>query len=107
MLRLLKNPSFGVPQIRRLIPVFQEKSNQVCIIVGMKCLDQLVTRQLRDVWLAQMDKNSEGTTIEVLSWLGRATMDIIGTAGKADSAVEPFETDCKFLRLWIRVQFVV
>ncbi|KAF8597176.1 cytochrome P450 [Ceratobasidium sp. AG-I] len=62
--RRIMNPSFGVPQIRLLVPVFWEKSNQ-----------------LRDMWLEQMDNTVDGTTIEVLSWLSRATMDIIGTAG--------------------------
>ncbi|KAF8597174.1 cytochrome P450 [Ceratobasidium sp. AG-I] len=62
--RRIMNPSFGVPQIRLLVPVFWEKSNQ-----------------LRDMWLEQMDNATDGTTVEVLSWLSRATMDIIGTAG--------------------------
>ena len=40
-----------------------------------------------------MDNTTEGTTIEVLSWLSRATMDIIGTAGKFTSTIAFFEFD--------------
>ncbi|KAF8597173.1 cytochrome P450 [Ceratobasidium sp. AG-I] len=62
--RRIMNPAFGPLQIRVLVPTFWEKSIQ-----------------LRDIWLEQMVNSSEGTTIEVLMWLSRATMDIIGTTG--------------------------
>ncbi|KAF8595823.1 cytochrome P450, partial [Ceratobasidium sp. AG-I] len=67
--RRIMNPAFGSPQIRDLVPVFWEKSNQVFC-------------QLRDIWLELLDTNqSEGTTIDVLPWLTRATLDVIGSAG--------------------------
>ncbi|QRV94594.1 cytochrome P450 family protein [Ceratobasidium sp. AG-Ba] len=62
--RRIMNPAFGALQIRYLVPIFMEKSNQ-----------------LRDAWLNMIDNNPEGVEIEVLSWLGRATLDIIGSAG--------------------------
>ncbi|KAG8740821.1 hypothetical protein FRC10_003849 [Ceratobasidium sp. 414] len=62
--RRIMNPSFGQPQIRALVPVFCEKANQ-----------------LRDIWLDLMSGNPEGTTIDVLQGLSRATLDIIGTTG--------------------------
>ncbi|KAG9084063.1 hypothetical protein FRC06_004251, partial [Ceratobasidium sp. 370] len=62
--RRIMNPSFGQPQIRALVPVFCEKANQ-----------------LRDIWLDLMSNNLEGTTIDVLQGLSRATLDIIGTTG--------------------------
>ncbi|QRW13171.1 cytochrome P450 family protein [Ceratobasidium sp. AG-Ba] len=59
------NPSFGPPQIRDLVPIFWEKSNK-----------------LRDIWLDDIKTSSEGSTvINVLPWLSRATLDIIGVAG--------------------------
>ncbi|QRV80102.1 cytochrome P450 family protein [Ceratobasidium sp. AG-Ba] len=59
-----QNPAFGALQIRYLVPVFIKKSNQ-----------------LRDAWLNMIDNNLEGVEIDVLSWLGRVTLDIIGSAG--------------------------
>ncbi|CAE6464609.1 unnamed protein product [Rhizoctonia solani] len=39
-------------------------------------------RQLRDTWLSLIKSGSEGhAVIDVLSWLSRATLDIIGVAG--------------------------
>ncbi|KAG8743143.1 hypothetical protein FRC10_000360 [Ceratobasidium sp. 414] len=62
--RRIMNPSFGALQIRHLVPIFWEKSNQ-----------------LRDIWLETINSSPEGVEIDVLSWLGRATLDVIGTAG--------------------------
>ncbi|CAE6430693.1 unnamed protein product [Rhizoctonia solani] len=57
------SPSFGPAQIRELVPVFWNKANK-----------------LRDIWLDILKENPDGT-IDVLSWLSRATLDIIGVAG--------------------------
>ncbi|KAG8768680.1 hypothetical protein FRC12_005439 [Ceratobasidium sp. 428] len=63
--RCIMNPSFGPPQVRDLVPIFWEKSNK-----------------LKDVWLNLIKSNPEGTVvINVLPWLSRATLDIIGVAG--------------------------
>ncbi|KAG9094931.1 hypothetical protein FS749_011509 [Ceratobasidium sp. UAMH 11750] len=63
--RRIMNPSFGPPQVRDLVPVFWEKSNK-----------------LRDIWLNMIKSNPEGAAvINVLPWLSRATLDIIGVAG--------------------------
>ncbi|KAG8769894.1 hypothetical protein FRC12_004666 [Ceratobasidium sp. 428] len=61
-LMIPQNPSFGPPQVRALVPVFWNKSNE-----------------LKDIWL---DMVREGpAVIDVLPWLARATLDIIGVAG--------------------------
>lgn len=52
-----------------------------------------------------MDNNAEGTTIEVLMWLSRATMDIIGTAGESSVSMTLLELIVGIERLWIRIQF--
>ncbi|KAG8717523.1 hypothetical protein FRC08_007294 [Ceratobasidium sp. 394] len=63
--RRLMNPSFGPPQVRALVPVFWNKANE-----------------LRDLWLDMMKEGSQGpAVINVLPWLTRATLDIIGVAG--------------------------
>ncbi|KAG8703779.1 hypothetical protein FRC08_002633 [Ceratobasidium sp. 394] len=62
--RRIMNPSFGAFQIRNLVSIFWEKSNQ-----------------LRDIWLETINNNPEGAEIDVLTWLGRATLDVIGAAG--------------------------
>ncbi|KAG9128431.1 hypothetical protein FRC07_012539 [Ceratobasidium sp. 392] len=63
--RRIMNPAFGPPQVRELVPIFWQKSNK-----------------LKDVWLNLIKTSSEGATvIDVLPWLSRATLDIIGAAG--------------------------
>ncbi|KAG9098413.1 hypothetical protein FS749_003865 [Ceratobasidium sp. UAMH 11750] len=63
--RRIMNPAFGPLQVRELVPVFWQKSNK-----------------LKDIWLDIIKSNPEGVaTIDVLSWLSRATLDIIGVAG--------------------------
>ncbi|KAJ1300945.1 hypothetical protein OPQ81_003371 [Rhizoctonia solani] len=63
--RRIMNPSFGPLQVRELLPIFWQKSHK-----------------LKDVWLNLIKSNPEGQAeIDVLSWLGRATLDIIGVAG--------------------------
>ncbi|KLO13380.1 cytochrome P450 [Schizopora paradoxa] len=62
--RRVMNPSFGLQSVRELTPVMFDKAVQ-----------------LRDIWLQQTSLNGEPTRIEVLSWLSRTTLDIIGLAG--------------------------
>ncbi|QRV98591.1 cytochrome P450 family protein [Ceratobasidium sp. AG-Ba] len=63
--RRIMNPAFGPPQVRELVPIFWEKSNK-----------------LKDIWLSLVKSGPENTTvIDVLPWLSRATLDIIGAAG--------------------------
>ncbi|KAG9128433.1 hypothetical protein FRC07_012541 [Ceratobasidium sp. 392] len=63
--RRIMNPAFGPVQVRELVPIFWQKSNK-----------------LKDIWLNMIKSSSEeATTIDVLSWLSRATLDIIGVAG--------------------------
>ncbi|KAG9084632.1 hypothetical protein FS749_005084, partial [Ceratobasidium sp. UAMH 11750] len=56
-------PSFGQPRIQAVVPIFCENANR-----------------LRDLWLEFIDNNPEGTTIDVLRGLSRATLDSIGMA---------------------------
>ncbi|KAJ7473951.1 cytochrome P450 [Mycena latifolia] len=59
------NPAFGVTQIRVVTEVFVEKAVQ-----------------LRDIWADQVAKENNGAAqIDVLSWLRRMTLDVIGQAG--------------------------
>lgn len=62
--RRIMNPAFGPAQIRELTPIFVEKS-----------------AKLRDVLQAQLSDDGAPAKIDVLSWLSRATLDIIGLAG--------------------------
>jgi hypothetical protein len=60
----LKNPAFGTAQIRELTEIFIDKSIE-----------------LRDVWALESMKPEKNGRIDVLSWLGRTTLDVIGLAG--------------------------
>jgi len=63
--RRIMNPSFGPLQVRELLPIFWQKSHQ-----------------LKEIWLNAIKSEKEGNAvINVLPWLGRATLDIIGVAG--------------------------
>jgi len=62
--RKIMNPAFGPAHIRELTTIFVEKAIQ-----------------LRDVWATESSKQGGTGRIDVLSWLSRATLDIIGLAG--------------------------
>ncbi|KAJ6579990.1 cytochrome P450 [Mycena vulgaris] len=62
--RKVMSPAFGAPQIRELTGIFVDKSIQ-----------------LRDIWVAEAEKNGGVARVEILSWLSKATLDIIGLAG--------------------------
>jgi len=65
--RKIMNPAFGPVQIRALTEIFVAKAIQ-----------------LRDIWASEMSKNASvvgSARIEVLSWLNRLTLDVIGLAG--------------------------
>ncbi|KAJ7185025.1 cytochrome P450 [Mycena filopes] len=62
--RKIMNPAFGPAQVRDLTPVFLEKSIQ-----------------LRDIWLAQASSAGGVVRVDILPWLDKATLDIIGLAG--------------------------
>ncbi|KAK7438395.1 hypothetical protein VKT23_018009 [Stygiomarasmius scandens] len=64
MQRKVMNPAFGAAQIRELTDVFIEKS-----------------LQLRDIWAAQISQEGASAKLDVLSWLSRMTLDVIGLAG--------------------------
>ncbi|KAJ3557679.1 hypothetical protein NM688_g1343 [Phlebia brevispora] len=62
--RRVLNPAFGPAQLRELTEIFFEK--------GL---------ELRDAWASEIKKTDKATKIEIISWLNRATLDIIGLAG--------------------------
>ncbi|PFH52487.1 hypothetical protein AMATHDRAFT_74271 [Amanita thiersii Skay4041] len=59
-----QNPAFGFSQIRELTEIFVDKAVE-----------------LRDVWGAEVTKKEGVARVDVLSWLSRMTLDVIGLAG--------------------------
>ncbi|KAG8953675.1 hypothetical protein FRC04_001879 [Tulasnella sp. 424] len=63
--RKILNPVFSQAQIRGFTPLFVRKA-----------------QELKDLWKAEVISTGDGSqTIDVLGWLSRATLDIIGEAG--------------------------
>ncbi|KAJ7835121.1 cytochrome P450 [Mycena olivaceomarginata] len=62
--RRVMNPAFGTAQIRSLMGVFLDKSVE-----------------LRDAWTRTIGDGSKPKRIDVLDWLSRMTLDVIGEAG--------------------------
>ncbi|KAJ7272933.1 cytochrome P450 [Mycena rebaudengoi] len=62
--RKIMNPAFGPAQLRELTGIFVEKSIQ-----------------LRDIWASQIAQEGRIAPVEVMSWLNKATLDMIGLAG--------------------------
>ncbi|OSX56492.1 hypothetical protein POSPLADRAFT_1159998 [Postia placenta MAD-698-R-SB12] len=66
--RKILNPAFSTTHIRTLSPFFWVKA-----------------AQLRNMWLSIVDASSsdkeDGVRIDILPWLNRATLDVIGEAG--------------------------
>ncbi|KAJ7767227.1 cytochrome P450 [Mycena metata] len=62
--RRVMNPAFGTAQIRGMMEIFLEKSVE-----------------LRDVWTRKIGDNSKSTRIDILDWLSKMTLDVIGQAG--------------------------
>ena len=63
-LTYLKNPAFGAAYIRELTDIFIDKS-----------------LELRDAWVREIKTEETNDRINVLSWLSRMTLDVIGLAG--------------------------
>ncbi|KAF8203491.1 cytochrome P450 [Mycena galopus ATCC 62051] len=61
--RKIVNPAFGVPQIRGLTAIFNQKSVQ-----------------LRDIWNREIG-DSGSSRIDIFGWLRKMTLDVIGEAG--------------------------
>ncbi|KAJ7272392.1 cytochrome P450 [Mycena rebaudengoi] len=76
-------PRFGISQIRGLTEVFVEKS-----------------LQLREIWARQVSAGGSSAQIEVLSWLRRMTLDVIGQFNAMDTAGEPDELNDAFTQLF-------
>ncbi|KAJ6549356.1 cytochrome P450 [Mycena sp. CBHHK59/15] len=72
--RKIVNPAFGAPQIRELTGILVEKSIQ-----------------LRDIRAAEAAQGGGVARVEVLSWLSKATLDIIGLADAPNELAAAFE----------------
>ena len=66
MYNVVQNPAFGPAQIRALTGVFTEKANML-----RDRIDECISAE-----------NIEGTRVDMLSWLSKATLDVIGQAGE-------------------------
>ncbi|KAF9009541.1 cytochrome P450 [Cyathus striatus] len=62
--RRVMNPAFGASEIRELTEIFVEKS-----------------LELRDIWTEEIANQGGTERIDVLAWLSRMTLDVIGLAG--------------------------
>ena len=76
-------PAFGPAQIRELTEIFVDKSIEVRRWTYLlACTHAHRLWQLRDKWTAEIAKTGQTTRIDVLSWLSKATLDIIWLAGE-------------------------
>ena len=51
--------------------------------------------QLRDVWSSEIVQDATGSiTLNVMSWLSRMTLDVIGLAGELSAPVSRFVGHC-------------
>ncbi|KAG5639166.1 hypothetical protein H0H81_006070 [Sphagnurus paluster] len=80
--RKVMNPAFGPSQVRELTEIFVAKSIEVCprFELSVALLISLIEK-LRDIWAAENAREGGTSQIDALSWLSRATLDIIGLAG--------------------------
>ncbi|KAJ7724569.1 cytochrome P450, partial [Mycena maculata] len=74
----IQNEAFGVAQIRLMTEGFVEKSIQ-----------------LSDIWASRITEGNNKTPIDVFSWLGRMTLDVIGQEG--ESGMSPWPPPCNRL----------
>lgn len=62
---LPQNPAFGPAQLKSFVPIFNQKAAEV-----------------QNLWLTQLNENSTDTLeLDVTTYMGHATLDIIGLAG--------------------------
>ena len=80
-------------------------SSCVCRDLFSMC-SKSVPCQLRDIWSAYLENNKElPITLDVLSWLSRATLDIIGLAGTHYGYLHlENPTDRCTHRFWLRIR---
>ncbi|KAF9453669.1 cytochrome P450 [Macrolepiota fuliginosa MF-IS2] len=62
--RKILNPAFAPAEVKLFTETFLDKATK-----------------LRDIWTSQVQQNQGETRIEVLSWLSRAALDVIGETG--------------------------
>jgi hypothetical protein len=63
-------------------------------------------KKLRDIWASEIEQNDDKPTrIDVLSWLSKATLDVIGLAGTCSVPTFPFPgLPCWELRLQLQIR---
>jgi hypothetical protein len=78
-----QNPAFGTAQIRSLTEVFLLKSVEVILLKFiLMFIYSTVRLKLRDVWARKIGDDAKSARIDVLDWLSKMTLDVIGQAGK-------------------------
>jgi hypothetical protein len=80
-LKCRQNPAFGPAHVRELTEIFVKKSIQVTFMDSYFLFSFLIKKiyQLRDIWIEEISKGRG--QIDVLSWLSKMTLDVIGLAG--------------------------
>lgn len=63
--RRIMNPAFGPAQVKSFVPIFNQKASEV-----------------HSIWISELNEsNADVIKLNVTSYMGRATLDIIGLAG--------------------------
>lgn len=72
-------------QIRALTETFFAKADRVRVFLFFSSRLQPLLSQLRDLWFSEIAKDPTatitGTRIDIVPWLSRVTLDIIGLTG--------------------------
>ncbi|THH10021.1 hypothetical protein EW146_g8504 [Bondarzewia mesenterica] len=79
--RKVMNPAFGPAQIRELTGIFVEKSIQVRAHPRFVLPYIDSPTKLRDLWTTELTTSNGKATIDVMGWLNKMTLDVIGLAG--------------------------
>lgn len=83
--RNIQNPAFGPLQIRELSPIFFMKAFEVRVLrifitLVISHTDDLF--KLRDVLVKEINKGQATTEINIVPWLNKCALDMIGLAGE-------------------------
>lgn len=71
-------PAFSAPQIRGLLPVFQNSASKVDLsCLDITCTDSGHSYQLAQIWKEEVVSSGQ-PIFNVMEWLSRTTLDNIG-----------------------------
>lgn len=73
-------PTFSASHLRHILPTFISKSVEVVTHASVSFIVTDIC-QLRDILKEQAALSATGATVDMVHWLSRATLDIIGLAG--------------------------